>query len=378
MTGPPLPRGDWLRVLTDPDDLGELAAKVADVSAVLPGDESAVPLAESLAAKLGLPGNDPYTTASRTDKTVMQLTLARAGLPHPMTAQAATLEAALATAEAMGWPVVVKPRWSASSVGVRICHCPPEVVVAWAAATGKKGDLGEITQVMAVQEYLDGQKWTVDTVTVPGPGDEPVHVVTSMWRERVSEVDGHIAWGESWLVPPAAAEEGDEAAAQVTAYTRRVLDVAGVVRGPACTEIKLTARGPRLVETMARLAGCYPVHLVQKVTGQSQVTTTVDALADPGEVARRRPPAGDGSAVAQLWLAAPYDAVLDGSTLARILSLPSVVTASSGLVAGATVRRTIDSPSSPGQLDLHGPPGQVKLDITMIRALERSLYRRGR
>ena len=378
MPGLNLGGGHWERVLTDPGDPGRLAAALGDVAAVLPGDESAVPLAESLAARLGLPGSDPRTSAARTDKAAMQQALERAGVPHPRTLRAASLTAALAAADAVGWPVVVKPRWSASSVGVCVCHCPDDVAAAWAATAGQPGALGEITRVVAVQEYLDGQKWTVDTVTVPGPGGRAVHVLTSLWRERVIETGGHIAWGESWLVPPAAAA-GDEAAGAVAGYAQAVLDAAGVAAGPACTEIVLTARGPRLVEVMARLAGCYPVHLVELVTGQNQITSTVDALTAPAAFARRPPPAASGGlAVAQAWLLAPRDGFLDGVVLSKIRGLDSVRGASPGLDDGRAVSRTTDTPSSPGHLNLLGPPGQVHQDIEAIRALERNLYRRRR
>jgi hypothetical protein len=369
----------WDRVLTDPGDPDALATALRGVAAVLPGDESSVPLAESLAARLGLPGSDPRTSACRTDKATMQQALERAGVPHPKTIRANSLPSALAAAETVGWPVVVKPRWSASSVGVSVCHSPADVAAAWAATAGQRGALGEITRVVAVQEYLDGQKWTVDSVTVTVPGAaRPVHVITSLWRERVIVTGGHVAWGESWLVPPAAIGH-DQAASEVAGYAQAVLDAAGVAAGPACTEVVLTARGPRLVEVMARLAGCYPVHLVELVTGQNQVTATVDALASPQALAGRRPPAANGGlAVAQAWLLAPHAGFLDGASLQKICDLPTVRAASAGLTPEAAVSLTTDTPSSPGRLDLLGTPAQVEQDIAAIRNLEQGLYRRCR
>lgn len=370
-----LDTGQWERVLTDPGDLDQLAALLGGVQAVLPGDESAVPLAESLAARLGLAGCDPRTSACRTDKAAMQQALERAGVPHPKTLRANSLPSALAAASCIGWPVVIKPRWSAASVGVSVCHTPADVSAAWTATAGQPGALGEITQVVAVQQYLAGQKWTVDTVTVTAPGARrPVHVITSAWRERIIWTGGHVAWGESWLVAPAAIGQ-DQAASDVAGYAQAVLDAAGVTAGPACTEIMLTARGPRLVEVMARLAGCYPVHLVELVTGQSQVTSTVDALTSPQDLAARPLPAANGGlAVAQAWLRAPHAGFLNGASLRKIRDLPSVVAASPGLTDGAAVNQTTDTPSSPGHLDLLGPPAQVTQDINDIRALEQTLY----
>jgi hypothetical protein len=233
---------------------------------------------------------------------------------------------------------------------------------------------------VAVQPYLDGSKWTVDTVAVPGPDGVPVHVVTSVWRERVTVTDtgtgrgGGIAWGESWLVPPGTITDPRSPAFRVVAYARQVLDAAEVVCHAACTEIMLTGRGPRLIEVMGRLAGCYPVDLVERVTGHNQVTATVDGLVAPRKLARREPPAGNGEAVAQAWLAAPHDGWLRGKVLQQICALPYVVRVSDGLVADAPVRRTDDSPSSPGRVDLCGPPPGVEQSIARIRRLERRLY----
>jgi biotin carboxylase len=386
MTGPPLDPAHWWQVVTEPAGPGELAALLEREGAValVAGDESAVPIAEEAAAKAGFHGNDPATSAARTHKIAMQEALDSAGVPHAMTIGAGGPWAVVAAAGVIGsatrWPVILKPDWSASSVGVSVCHNPTEVAMAWAALAGQPGALGEITQAVAVQEYLPGGKWTVDTVTVPGPAGVPVHVVTSAWYERVSVTassgaGGGIAWGESWLVPPRVTNPSHPAL-RVAAYARQVLDAVGLVWGPACTEIVLTTRGPRLVEVMARLAGCYPVELVEEVTGQSQVTATVDALTDQAALACRAPAAGDGRAVVQAWLAAPHAGILHGPVLQHILALPSVVGASDGLVPGADVDETRDSPSSPGHLDLLGLPDDVERDLAAIRHLETSLYRR--
>ncbi|MGH3155218.1 MAG: hypothetical protein ACRDNF_01375 [Streptosporangiaceae bacterium] len=377
ITGPPPDPADWWQVITEPADPGELPKVLPDVEWVLPGDESAVPWAEDWAFEIGAPGNYPVTSAQRTRKTHMQYALAAASpkVAGPVTLPATTLQEAQAAASKIGWPVVIKPDWSASSVGVRVCRTPTALTAAWPQVWGMPGALGEITSVVAVQEYLAGQKWTVDTITVSGADGRPVHVATSFWCERVVETPAGIAWGESWFVPPSTANAPGPPR-RVAAYVFKVLDAVWVEWGPACTEVVLTARGPRLTEVMARLAGCYPVHLVELVTGQSQVTSTVDALIDPAALARRDPAAGNGRTVAQVWLAAPYDGWLNDGPLCQILNLPTVQTYPDELMPGAEVHKTIDSTRSPGRLDLLGPRAQVEQDIGTIRTLEHSLYRR--
>jgi hypothetical protein len=379
MTGPLLDSADWSHVVTDPGGLGELAGALPEVAWVLPGDESGVPLAEALADKLGVPGNDLRTTTARTRKTDMQEALFRAGVPGPETCRVTTLGQARSAASRIGYPVVLKPDWSTSSVGVIACHSPAALTAAFGQLMDHPGALGKITRTIAVQPRLTGSKWTVDTVTVPGPEGRPVHKITSIWRERVIERGGHFAWGESWLVPPAdLSPVTDPPALRVAAYTFRVLDAAGVVWGPACTEVVLTATGPKLTEVMARLAGCYPVGLVEEVCGHSQVTATADLLTRPAALAAREPAAGDGRAVAQVWLAARCAGCVNGSVLRRICGLPTVRAISPGLVADAAVCETTDSTTSPGRLDLCGPPAEVERDVTAIRGWEQVLYRRHR
>ena len=315
-----------------------------------------MPLTERLAARLGLPGSDPRTSACRTDKADHAAgARTRRGAAPRDDPGGQPAPAALAAAEAVG----LAGGGQAPVVGQqcrrqRLPHPGRRVAAAWAAIAGQRGALGEITRVVAVQEYLAGQKWTADTVTVSVPGAaRPVHVITSLWRERVIVIGGHVAWGESWLVPPAAIGQ-DEAASEVAAYARRCWTRPGSVAGPACTEIVLTARGPRLVEVMARLAGCYPVHLVELVTGQNQVTSTVDALADPQALAAPGPAARGGWAVAQAWLLAPHAGFLDGASLEKIRALPSVRAALPAWRPEAAVAR----PPTPQQ---PRPPGPARL-----------------
>jgi biotin carboxylase len=376
---PRVPASGWASVVTDHGDLAGLAEMLrwTGVQAVVPGDEAAVPAAESLASQLGLPGNDPATSSWRTDKAGMQQALQDAGVSHPFTARACSAEGAAAAARVAGLPgrpVVIKPSWRSGSEDVTVCRLPQDVPGAWHRAAAVADMTGRTGGAPVVQEYLAGQQWTVNTVTVTGSSGRTVHVLTDMWRERVSITDGgHVAWGESWLVPPQApGEDGKE----VAEYAFDVLAAVGVVTGPAHLEIILTGDGPRLVEIAARLAGCYPPDLTAEVAGQSHLSATAAAIADPGAFTQRVPPAPDGMAVAQAWLAAPADAWLDGAVLAQALSLPALRSFTPRLAAGGQVTMTRDTGTSPGWLNFCGPAAAVEADIRRLREeLEPRLYR---
>jgi ATP-grasp domain len=364
----------WDGVIIDVGDMDALARRLDGIVGLLPGDESAVPMCDRLAVRMGLPGNDPRTSCCRTDKAAMQQAVARAGLAHPRTTAAASLAAAQAAARQIGFPVVLKPPWSASSVGVRVCHTEHDISAAWDAAVGKRNALGSLNRALVVQQHLTGEKWTADSVSVKVGDRPPQHLITDMWREQVSEVDGGgIAWGVSYLV----GDPADEDAVRVASYARSVLDAVGVVTGPANVEVMLTVDGPFLIEVAARLAGCYPSELAEFVIGHSQLSCTAEAVVDPGRFMDRKQFASCSLTVAQVWLAAPAECQLDGAILEQIRQLPSVVSGSSGLRAGVTVPRTVNTPTSPGHFNLLGNAPQIDADIKQIRKLEEeSLYRR--
>jgi biotin carboxylase len=371
-----LNRQPWDEVLdADTGSAGQLAERIRGAEAVLPGVENAVPLAERTAQLLGLYGNDPASSALRTDKHEMQRALQSAGVPHPRTIRAVSRAEALAAAELIGYPVMIKPFWSASSVGVRFCPTSGELASAWDQEIGAVGDLGQVTTGMVVQQFMSGEKWTVSVVAVRA-GDDTCYVITDMWRERVNITPtGHVVWVYSLLVPPAD-EAADAAAALVANYARRALAAADVRWGAANVEIMLTDSGPLLLELAARLAGIYPQDLTELVTGQSQVTCLADALDDPERLAACPPAGGDGRAVAQAWLTAPYDAHVDGLVLRRILSLPGVAHASPSLDeiarnGGGRVAVTTSTPTSVGYVNLVGSPETVTTSMALMASIER-------
>ena len=65
-----------------------------------------------------------------------------------------------------------------------------------------------------------------------------------------------------------------------------MLDALGIRFGPAHTEVMLTATGPVLVESGARMHGSVPDEIVDRCTPSHQ-TLTAEAYLEPRSVARR-------------------------------------------------------------------------------------------
>jgi hypothetical protein len=405
--------GHYDAVLTNDGDLPELMRQLcrAGVTAVIPGCEDGVWLADHLCWLLGLPGNPRESTAARTSKQAQAAALAAAGVAHPRTLPARTLPAAFAAVRELGgYPVVVKPDASAGNDGVRIARGAAVLADAWDRSADRVNAIGNYNHGLLVQQHLPGQapggappscpgspgtatwQYTVNTVSAAPPGAPPVHYVTDAWLDRRRELDdGHSIYDLQLLL-----DGDDPVTGLIGRYAAAVLGALQVRAGAAHIELMLVPAGgatpgpggrdagglpsgrlvPVLIEAGARLGGMISPPAMRAALGGSQVSVLAEALADPARFARRAArPYRRLAAAAQLDLIAPHAAVLDGGVLEKILSLPTVTAATPGLRPGARVSRTTNLFTSPGKLDLTGTPAQVAADCAAVRAAELCLYR---
>jgi hypothetical protein len=379
--------GDWDRVVRAPDNPDVIARLLAGADGVL-ANEHTVEMADQVAWRLGVPGNDPRTSALRRRKDAMTQALANADLSSPATIRAVTLAEALSAAEAVGWPVVVKPPASCASDGFALCHDAAELTVAWCRAHGRYNLLGEVNDALLVQELLPGGQYTVNTVSVRGADCQPLHVVTDAWVEdrRLLPGAAGMSCNRSDLLFPS-----DPLFAMLVGYSRRVLDALGIVWGPAHIEVRLNRDDePCAIDVAARLPGYYPQNLVAEALGLSQADAAVLAVVDPVRLASQPPDYPSPSlAVTQLWMIVPADGlVLDGGALADVAEMPTVRGAFDsrpGLanerlaalaIAGNPIPRTTDLTSAVGGWNLAGPTDLVETAVVAIRNLEKNeLYR---
>ncbi len=233
--------------------------------------------AAEVATKLGLPGPDPLALARCRHKDRQRAVLAEAGVPVPAYRPVADAAAAAGAAEAIGYPVVVKPTTGSGSVGVRLC---PDAAAVRAHAAGLlAGAVDErgrpVPRLVLVERYLTGPEFSVETfdrtvvaVTRKYLGPEPYFVET-----------GHDVPAQ---VPP-----GDAAALADLALA--ALRALGLGRGAAHTELRMTPNGPVVVEVNPRLGGGMIPALVRLATGADLVDAVIAGAAgeSPEPVARR-------------------------------------------------------------------------------------------
>jgi len=208
-----------------------------------------------LAGHLGPPSNAPGVMLACRNKATSRTVFARAGVPSAVSMKAASLlEAGLATDAAGGFPVVIKPAAYAASVGVIHVDRGEDLPGAFECACAGAARSRESPEVL-VEEYLDGDEVSVETVTFAGTSISVAVTRTSLGSLPHFEETGHaVAAGD-----PLLAEAGPVAVAAVRAL--------GVEYGVCHTELRLTTCGPRVVEVNARLAGDMIGRLVELATG---------------------------------------------------------------------------------------------------------------
>ncbi|MBN0049117.1 ATP-grasp domain-containing protein [Streptomyces actuosus] len=198
---------------------------------------------------LGLPGVTEATARALKDKALTRRLLDEHGLSpvrYRMVSSAADIEAFWSEA---GEPIIVKPVDGVASLHIHLVQRPEDAAPAWEALR----EAG-VSAVIA-EEYLEGPVVSVDSFSHAGR-----HLPIGYSEYRMN--DRYVEWEVStpsrqalpWL---------DE----LRALTPKVLDAVGLTEGPSHSEFVLTERGPRVLESHARLAGSGAPELVRRAFG---------------------------------------------------------------------------------------------------------------
>jgi hypothetical protein len=147
--------------------------------------EPCVVLAARVREALGVPGMRPDVAIGFRDKPIMKERVIRDGLRVPKFARVRNAAEAAAAAEAIGYPVIVKP-----------------VAGAGTADTYRADDLGELRGVLSavshhaevnLEEFIDGEEFTYDTVCIDGT---PVFESVAQYFPKPLEGRTH-----EWITP---------------------------------------------------------------------------------------------------------------------------------------------------------------------------------
>lgn len=208
-------------------------------------------IAADVAAALKLPYHSAATIHYTRQKDAMRQVLREANLDPTVAQSVETADDIKAFGERYGYPLVLKPRDGRASMGVSIIRSAAEIPTAQAWF-----EAGAAGHAMLVEEYLSGEEYSVEAFSEHG--QHHVICVTQKFKDPQTSVEtGHCLPAP---LPQATVVE-------ITSFVAQVLTALDLQNGPSHTEIILTARGPRIVETHARLAGDSIVELIELASG---------------------------------------------------------------------------------------------------------------
>ena len=186
--------------------------------------EAHIMAAAAVREKTGIPGTSPRTAWLCRDKPAMKDALREAGIPCAQSTRATTPEDARAFAEAVGYPLIIKPPAGAGASGtyrVKDAAQLEDVIAASGLAEG---------HAVAVEEFIEGHEGYIDTLTING---EVAHEFITHYYPNVL-----VAMRERWISPQMVTTNriGAEGYEEVRALTRKVIRLFDI--GPSATHME--------------------------------------------------------------------------------------------------------------------------------------------
>jgi biotin carboxylase len=212
---------------------------------VLAWDEARVLQSAKVAAALGLPGGDVDAAMRTRDKHQTRTALAAAGVPQPRSVLVEGVEEALAVAADIGYPVVLKPRAMAASLGVVRVDTPEELSAQFTFARDTTVPGAWHYDAVLVEEYLTGPEISVDSAVHRGRVYPMFVARKEVGYQPYFEEVGHVVDAADPLLT-------DAGLMRIVQDTHTALDFAD---GMTHTELKLTQGGPKIIEVNGRLGG---------------------------------------------------------------------------------------------------------------------------
>jgi biotin carboxylase len=231
-------------------------------------DEGTLLSAAHVTEMLGVPGMSVDTVLGCRDKKLSRARLTQAGVRQPQFATVRSAEEALAAAERLEYPVVLKPRTLGSSLGVVKVSGPQEMADAFAVTTSAVYPGVHVPDDYIIEQYLDGPEISIDGAVFEGAytplfvgrkqlGGEPYFVET-----------GHFVSAGDPLLEDA----------EIRDMLQQAHAALGITHGTTHTEVKLTSRGPVIVEVNGRLGGDLIPYLGKLATGIDPGLIAVDVI----------------------------------------------------------------------------------------------------
>lgn len=293
--------------------------------AVVPTNDFTVTSAALVAAHFGLAHNPLRTVELCRDKLSMKEALAQAGVPVPRFGGFTNYDELSSLARDFDFPVVIKPRFMAGSLGVIKVDRPEDLAEAHRQSTEDVRSLGgqanSAEDVFQLEEYID-YPYEVSVEIAHLHGERVVLAVT----DKQLGPEPHFV--ELGHVVPSVHSANDE----LVKWALRSCEVLGIEHGVAHFEARVSAAGEvRVIEVAARTGGDTIMDLIEDVYNvnpyELHVASYVDSKPEIAELTPR-------GVAAVAFLKAPVGTVRKVNRSASALRAPDIrfyaITVSSG------------------------------------------------
>ncbi|MGZ5440802.1 MAG: ATP-grasp domain-containing protein [Thermoanaerobaculia bacterium] len=240
---------DFTQVMPTVRRLLELHAQLGFIGVVAVSEFGLLPAA-MVARQLGMPGTPLPVVQNVRDKVRMRRALETKGLGQVRFRFCATLVEAQEFFGRLGRPMIVKPLMGTGSDGVSRVDDAGQLAASWQLAGGARAFGGVICE-----EYIGGPEVSIEAYLVGGEFF-PVAITDKLTNERFLEI-GH---SQPTLFPAPMQE-------RIFTATHDVLRALGITDAVTHTEMRISSRGPVLIETHTRMGGDFIDVLTAETTG---------------------------------------------------------------------------------------------------------------
>ena len=335
---------------------------------IVAGTEDGVILATRLANDLDLLCNPIENIDALTLKDEMQNKLAENGIRSIKGKVVRSVEEAIEYYDEEGFHgVVVKPVYSAASVGVRLCSNRQEMIEAVKEVFNLTGVYGNDLNELVIQERINGQEYVVNTVSCDG-----VHRVTMIWKyNKIKTAEGGNVYDYDETINELGIGE-----AELVEYAYDVADALGVKYGPVHGEYMIDEKGPVLIEVNCRPhGGNLDAKFLDMISGQHETDSALDSYLNPEKfnLERLKGYRLFAHGVVKTFIV-PKNLIARSSPMNSIgVNLKSFFkTDLNSIQSPQTFSKTQDLETAGGNVYLaHEDPNQLQQDVDFLRDIEK-------
>jgi hypothetical protein len=230
----------------DKEGVLNLLKSIPSIVAFIPYTEDDVIDSEFFSYHFGTPSNPVKSSICRRDKYEMQEKIKNFGIKNITQKRCSNISDVVEFFKKnQGIKYVIKPVTGAASEDVYLCDNLDDLCNKFELIINKINNCDLINSDCLVQEYIDGEDWIVNSVSRNG-----IHKIVNVMKSYKSCINGrHFMYSDTALIDPI------NIPIELCVYAINVLNALDFKNGAGHSEIKLSSKGPCLIEIGARVGG---------------------------------------------------------------------------------------------------------------------------